>query len=134
MKAVFFFVCICFLLMKGETRVYASTNQSQSCFTLIQPVREIHEMDSLSSHHDYVVINDIDADTDTEYFIDDNMEEEDAGSFATSRCKVMVRIHPIRAFPSYPSILNYLCNNFKSPSSFSSVVCCKYILQGVLRI
>jgi hypothetical protein len=134
MKAVFFFVCICFLLLKGETHVYATTNQSQTCFTLIQPTREILKTDSLSSNRDYAVINDIDADTDTEYFIDDDIEEEDVASFTASRCKVMVRIHPIRAFPSYPSILNYLCNNFKSPSSFSGVVSCKYILQSVFRI
>jgi hypothetical protein len=69
-----------------------------------------------------------------EYLIDDEDQDEDTDNISSAKYKLLARSHATPSYPSYTSILNYLCNCYKAAPSFCVPVSDKYILQGVLRI
>jgi hypothetical protein len=135
MRVALIFVYLCFLLLRGNTCVYADTGHAGTPKMLAQHVDKKEHFSSIDPSQDSPVIKNIDSGIEAEYLIsDDDVEEEDANDFSAPKYRLPVRNHPIHDYPSYPSILNYLCNCFKVTPSFFGQISDKYILQGVLRI
>lgn len=134
MRVVLFFVCLSFLLLRGDAAMHPGISHDSNGQTYTQLTGKNHQVILADTYRDYAIANDTDPATETEYFISDDVEDEDVNNFSAQKYKLMARSHATHAYPSYPSILNYLCNSFKAPVSFCGPVAHKYILQGVLRI
>lgn len=97
-----------------------------------QPVKHHHNRFA-NNGQDFSAIADPNVDTESE-FVADNDEDDDAHNFAAEKFRLMARSHATHAYPSYPSILDYLRNSYNAAPSFCGQVSQIYILQGVLRI
>jgi hypothetical protein len=136
MRVAIFFVYLCFLLIRLDSTIYAGThyNSNSNFYTLIQHVEKKQSVNAISAKQDCFVIEDINLNAEKEYLISDDVEDEDTNNCPAQKYRLLARSHATHAYPSYPSILNYLCNCFKVAPSLCIPASDKYILQGVLRI
>lgn len=123
MRVAVFFACLCILLLKGYDYVHAATRHHNICCA------PSHNFDKTQQH--FTVINDADADKEEEYFVSDDVEDEDPNSLFARKYRLLARCNII---PSYLFISHYLYSCPKARLSFCSALSYKYITQKVLRI
>lgn len=131
MRIAVFFVCLCSLLLGGAVPVTAGTGHKDMGYALAQYALTGHQTKFTHTVQDSPVMKGTDPDVDKEYFVADDVEDDDSDHFLAKKMKLLAR------YPSaicYQSILSYLCNRFKAPPPFWGPVSYKYILQRALRI
>lgn len=135
MRVAVFLMCMCFLLLCGESSLYAGIhNNNNSNHALIQHSKEQPRVNLAHANQVPPLIRSVSLGTEKEYFINDEVEDEDTHNCSAQKYRLIARSHATHAYPSYPSILNYLCNCYKATPSFCPPASDKCILQSVLRI
>lgn len=134
MRVAVFFLCFCSLLLKGNTHMFPFLQYGQNGNGHVHHSCKHNHGYSNRTGQDYADVADNKPDWESEYVIDDDEEDEDDKNIAAEKYRKITASHATHAYPSYASILNYLCNSFKAAPSVCLPASDKYILQGVLRI
>jgi hypothetical protein len=130
MRVAIFFTCLCFLLLRGEGYAFSNTQQANSCFS--PATTHTHQQVApVNANRDFTVIEDSTPVEEEEYFVSDDVEEEDAGSFLVRKYKLLDRFHLAL---SQLFTLSYLHKCFKAPASSWGHISNIYLTQSVLRI
>ena len=130
MRIIIFLLHLCFLLLTGDSYTHAATHRDGISYTLAKHIGE-----NINAVPDRYLTPDAGTDTEITYIVGDDVEEEDSDNFPASKDKLSAARHPVYTYtPSYPGILNYLCNSCIVPRPFFGQVADKCILQRVLRI
>ncbi len=122
---------LCSLLLGGAVPVVAGTAHRDIDYTGTQHTQRSLQAKLIHAVRDSPVIKGIVPDTETEYLVTNDAEDDDSNQFLAKKMKLLAR-YPSAI--SYQSILSYLCNCFKAPPPFWAPVSYKYILQRALRI
>lgn len=131
MRVVTFFMCLCFLLLKGDTSAYAGTYHNDHYCAITQHIEEIQQVNLDNTDQYRFVLVDPDRGIELEYTFSDDIEDEDPNNYPGGRYRIPARSHPVY---SYTFVLNHSGNNFKTRPFFFGQVSDKCILQRVLRI
>lgn len=131
MRVVTFFMCLCFLLLKGDTAAYAGTFHHDHCYAIAQHIADIQQVNLDNTDQYRFVLVDPDRGIELEYTFCDDIEDDDSNNFPGGRYKLPSRSHPVY---SYLFVLNHRGNSFKARPFFFGQVSDKCILQRVLRI
>lgn len=123
MRVAVFFICLCVLLLKGYDHVHAATRHHHICYSPSQQIG--------STQQGFTAMLDADSNTEDDYYITDDIEDEDPNSVFARKYRLLARCNVI---PSYLFISHYLHSCPKAPLSFCSALSYKYITQKVLRI
>jgi hypothetical protein len=123
MRVAVFFACLCILLLKGYDYVHAATRHHNICYTPPHSFEKTQQA--------FTEITDADYDQDEEYFVSDDVEDEDPNSLFARKYRLLARCNII---PSYLFISHYLYSCPKARLSFCSALSYIYITQKVLRI
>lgn len=132
MRVAVFFLCLCLMLVKGIENPQARMYYSGVGYALAtEEAEEKHRELLTSSHHwNCSVIKDTRPVAEDEYFIGEDVEDEDPNNFAY-KYKLLTRGRSAHAASSG---LKYHRRYLKSPTILSDQASYKYLLQGVLRI
>lgn len=131
MRVAVFFVCLCFMLLKGIDNPLGRTYYSGVGYALAANEEEKHLAVVTSGHWDCSVFKDTRPVTEDEYFLGEEVQDEDPDSCFAHKYKLLARG---RSTYSASAVLKYHRKYFRSPMFFSDQASYKYLLQGVLRI
>ena len=132
MRVVVFILCFCSLLLKGNTGMLTLLQPAENSYSQYPHGHRLHQCRYTHNSSDFSSVADTDASA--EYLLDSDDEDEDHKNIAADKFRQMATSHATHAYPSYPSILNYLCKSFKASPSVCLPATDLYIDQGVLRI
>jgi len=132
MRVAVFFLCLCLMLLKGIENPLARTYYSGVGYALAteEEVEKHRESFTGGNHWNCSVIKDTRPVSEDEYFIGEDVEDEDPNNFAY-KYKLLTRGRSAYAASSF---LKYHYRYLKSPATLSDRASYKYLLQGVLRI
>ena len=131
MRVAVFFLCLCLALSKGINNPLARTYYLGVGYALATEEEEKHrEFLTGGNHWNCSVIKDTRPVSEDEFFIGEDVEDEDPNNFAY-KYKLLTRG---RSAYTPLSVLRYHSKYLKSPTILSDQASYRYLLQGVLRI
>lgn len=131
MRVAVFFVCLCFMLLKGIDNPLGRTYYSGVGYALTANEEEKHRESVACIHWDCSVFRDTRPVTEDECLLSEEVEDEDPDSLFAHKYKLLARARLLYAGLSVPK---YNYRNFRSSTFLSDQASYKYLLQGVLRI
>jgi uncharacterized protein YlaI len=133
MRGVLFFVCLCFLLLKGNDSLCIGVQHTTaSTFsTRDTEKKEVEKLTNVSPH--FSSIGPHYDNKEALYFICEEVEEEDDDNTNTSARKNKSFLRGSLSY-AHPYIITYLCDGAKDAIPFSNHLSYKYISQRALRI
>lgn len=134
MRVALFFVCLCFLLLKVDSSLYAGMQHYSIGYTSARHPQKANEVKLVSASKDCAVITDAGVDTKMEYLISDDVEDEDTNDFSSPKDRLPARSHAVYSCPVYPAVLKYHRKYYKAPPSFFGQISDKCILHSVFRL
>lgn len=131
MRVVVLFLCLCFLLPKGNAFIYATTQHQHFSQTVVHQTGQ----DYLTNPDDCAVITPRHPETELNYLIGDDLEDDDNNDFPIPAFSLSIRWQPADApYPSFVSILKHPSNCFKPTPRLVGQAPDLRLLQGVFRI
>lgn len=131
MRVAVFFVCLCFMLLKGIDNPLGRTYYSGVGYALTAHEEEKHLAVVTNGHWNCSFFRDTRPVTEEECFLSEEVEDEDPDSLFAHKYKLLARARLLYAGLSVPK---YNHRHFISSTFFSDQASYKYLLQGVLRI
>jgi hypothetical protein len=130
MRVVVLFLCLCFLLPKGNAFIYAATQDHNFSQTVVQQKGQDHT----ANPDDCAVISPRHPETELKYLIGDDVEDEDNNDSPVTVISLTTKWQPADACPSFVFILKHPSNCFKSTPRLIGQAPDLCLLQGVFRI
>jgi hypothetical protein len=131
MRVVIFFVCLCFLLLRGNEEVYAGTNHRGTCYTPLQHIDKTQPVSFTNADEGCIVTKNTGSEGENENLLGIDAEEEDSDTISARKYKLLTRTSLIF---SHTFLVSYSCHSFKDCLPFFTPLSYKYIIQRVLRI
>jgi hypothetical protein len=123
MRVAVFFALLGFLLLRGANSLYIATHHHH--------VQSFHYAPGYNNKENFAEFNDAEPAQETEYFISEDIEEDEVSHLLARKYKLLVRYNSVLSDPSLSDDLNkYL----KAPAPVWGHLSCKYITQRTLRI
>lgn len=125
MRIVVFFVFLCFLLLRGNGGGADRYNGVGDALTenAVSTIKSIHD--------DYLVISDTDSNTEKEFIVSDDVDDENTDNSFARKYKLLAGYHT--AYACQAALSSYF-NSCKISPSFYGQSSHKYILQRALRL
>jgi hypothetical protein len=136
MRVLVFFLSLCFLLLQGNSSVYAAMQHTGNYYAPSQHVGQDPQLDLTTTSQDRIAMRAPELDRELECIVVDEVEddEEDLTKVSAPRFRLPAQRPSSRVCQSYSSILKHHTNCFKTPPPFLGQVPDLCILQGVFRI
>ena len=134
MRVVVLFLCLCFLLPKGNSFIHAATQQHGDKHTAAQQAGQNSQVSLANTPKDCAVFTQPQLETELKYIISDEAEDEDSNDFPTPAFRLPAKNHLTGAYPSFVSILKHPSNCFKAAPPRVGPAPDLCLLQGVFRI
>lgn len=135
MRIVIFFLCLCSLVLKGNTHMFAALQQQgNNCTQHQHRGKHHHHSNSANTNRDNSFFADSNTEAEEEYVADDDDHDQDTNNISAVKFRLQARSHATHAYPAYPDILNYLCLHYKAAPAVYLPASDKIIFQGVFRI